>query len=60
MFEYECPYCNSELKGSFGDNVYCEKCDITYETEWDYTDQSNMGAWLTGVEFIAKLNITDF
>jgi len=58
MFEYNCPHCEEELKGSFGDNVYCSKCDKTYETDWDYTDiyEGCMSAWFTGVEYDGKIN----
>lgn len=57
-FEYNCPHCNSEMTGSFGENVYCEKCDLTFETEWDYISEGSMGAWLInriGIE--GKINI---
>ena len=49
-FEYSCPECENDLYGSFGDDVYCENCKNTYETDWDYTDayEGNMGAWITG------------
>ena len=50
MFEYECPYCNKILNGSFGDSVYCGKCNKTYETDWDYITIDSFGWWLTGVE----------
>ena len=56
MFTYDCPHCDEELTGSFGDDVYCPKCDKTYETDWDYLgDEMDMGAWLTGVEHEGNL-----
>jgi hypothetical protein len=54
MFEYNCPHCDSKMEGSFGDKVYCEKCDITFETDWD-GDGDSYFAWLTGVEFLGKI-----
>lgn len=57
MFEYECPHCNEELNGSFGDNVYCSKCNKTYETEWDYVREDTPSSWLTGKEYAGKVNI---
>ena len=58
MFLYDCPHCNTELKGSYGDDVYCKKCNITLETDWDMElfddgDESHW-AWLTGVEHKGK------
>lgn len=50
-FEYTCPHCEEEMSGSFGDNVYCEHCDITFETDWDSIDDDTFGAWLTGKEY---------
>lgn len=58
-FEYECPYCGTEMNGSFGDNVYCDSCDKTFETDWDYSDEDNMDAWLTGIEHDGKIDIKD-
>ena len=57
--EYNCPHCNSDLSGSFGDNVYCEDCDMTYETEWDYFGNYSPGGWLTGVEHEGKIDIEE-
>ncbi len=57
MFEYECSHCSKELRGSFGDNVYCGPCNKTYETGWDYIGEESMGVWLTGNEFNGKVNI---
>ena len=31
--DYGCPECGKELYGGFGEEVYCEECDVTYETE---------------------------
>lgn len=59
MFDYNCPHCEEELKGSFGDNVYCKKCNKSYETDWDYTSYDSAGAWLTGVEYEGKINIEE-
>jgi hypothetical protein len=60
MFTYDCPYCNSELEGSYGDDVYCEKCNKTYETDWDYTSYDSMSAWLTGNEVNGKVDYDYF
>jgi uncharacterized Zn finger protein (UPF0148 family) len=48
MFEYTCPECETELEGSFGEDVVCPKCGKTWETDWDYTDASEgcMAAWI--------------
>ena len=35
VFKYFCPICWAELEGDFGEDVYCDKCDVTYETDWD-------------------------
>jgi len=56
-FEYECPKCYNEMEGSFGDNVYCETCDVSYETDWDYTSGDSMGAWLSGKKYTGKVDI---
>ena len=46
-FTYDCPHCNFEMRGDFGDNVYCPECDKSYETEWEYADgEYGMFAWL--------------
>ena len=47
-FTYECPACGEELRGSFGDEVYCEACGIVYETDWDYVDEDSITAWIVG------------
>ena len=57
IFEYECPHCGTEMTGSFGDNVYCHKCDKTFETDWDSPDDDSYGAWLTGVEQNGKVDL---
>lgn len=45
--KYNCPKCDSELEGEgFGDRVYCEKCDLTYETDWEYDEGYDYGCWL--------------
>ena len=59
MLEYECPHCGKELRGSFGDNVYCDKCDKTYETDWDYVTEDNIGCWLGGTEYNGKVDVID-
>jgi hypothetical protein len=61
MLNYYCAYCDKELTGSFGDNVYCDNCDISFETDWDYIDagDGNMSAWLTGVEYKGKVEASD-
>lgn len=48
MFEYDCPECGKELQGSFGDDVYCDECKITFETDWDYVNDDCMAAWIVG------------
>ena len=50
MFEYECPHCDEELKGDFGEDVHCKKCNKTYETDWDYTASDSMSDLLKGKE----------
>jgi hypothetical protein len=58
IFSYSCPHCDLEIEnGGFGDNVYCENCDKTFETDWDYITEDYMSAWLTGVEYDGKINI---
>ena len=51
-FEYECPHCGNEMEGDFGEDVHCEKCNKTYETDWEYTnvEEGCMSAWLIGKE----------
>lgn len=56
MFEYDCPHCDKVLKGGFGDDVYCNICNKTYETDWDYISEDSMGAWLTGKEYDGNTN----
>jgi hypothetical protein len=56
-FDYNCPHCGKELSGSYGDDVYCDVCDITYETDYtDGYDDENEWAdgYLTGVEHKGK------
>ncbi len=61
MFDYECPYCDKELKGSFGDNVYCSVCNKTYVTDYDYIGDNyedySLTAWLTGKEYNGMVDI---
>lgn len=50
-FTYDCPECGEEMKGTFGEDVYCKKCNITYETDCDLSyggDYSgyNWSAWI--------------
>lgn len=51
MFEYECPHCSKELTGSFGEDVYCDNCDLIFGTDYDLNLDSEGGenyfAWLT-------------
>lgn len=54
MLNYDCPYCEEELWGEFGESVYCEKCNKTFETDWDYTSYSSISCWLTGIEYIGN------
>lgn len=61
-FEYNCPHCNTLMYGSFGDNVYCPKCDLSFETENEcsYSDEGDIyGSWLTGKEFKGKVDLDD-
>lgn len=37
---YSCNHYNNDLKGSFGDNVYCENCDVTFE---NFVELNNAG-----------------
>lgn len=60
MFTYDCPNCGEEMKGSFGDNVYCKSCNKTYETDWDYVGGDyDMAAWLTSVEYEGKVDVPE-
>jgi hypothetical protein len=43
---YDCPECGKELSGNFGDEVTCEDCNKTYETEWEYVGD-NIACWVT-------------
>lgn len=56
-FNYNCPHCDEEMTGSFGDNVYCPNCDKTYETEWEYVTEDYFGWWLTGKEMDGKVDL---
>lgn len=44
---YDCPNCDKELEGDFGDNVTCDDCNKTYETDWDYVGDS-IACWIIG------------
>jgi len=48
MFKYDCPNCEEQMEGSFGDDVTCNDCGKTYETDWDYIDwiEGLMDAWI--------------
>jgi len=46
VFNYYCPICWDELEGDFGEDVYCDNCDVTYETDWDYINDGMTG-WIT-------------
>ena len=46
MLEYQCPDCGEELRGSFGDDVCCNKCDKTFSTDYDYVDDG-IACWIT-------------
>jgi hypothetical protein len=58
IFDYECPYCGTEMHGSFGDNVFCAPCNLSFETDQDGNDESFDG-WLTGIEHKGRINIPD-
>lgn len=48
--EYNCPNCDKELEGGFGDSVTCDVCNKTYETDWDYVgsfDDMSIACWIT-------------
>ena len=49
-FEYECPYCSNTIFGGIGDNVSCDLCKKSYETDYEYVTDDNLVAWLTGRE----------
>lgn len=57
MLKYECPHCDEDLDGSFGDNVYCPDCNKSYETDWDYTSSDSIGCWLNGIEHVGKVDV---
>lgn len=50
MLEYSCRHCGSSLSGAFGEKVYCEECDMTFETDYDYTEEGSIVCWITGAE----------
>ena len=58
MLNYNCPYCDEELFGSFGENVYCKNCNKTYETDWDYAGD-NIDCRLTGAEYTGKADLEE-
>jgi hypothetical protein len=58
IFEFECPHCGTEMKGTFVGNVYCPNCDLSFETDSDGNDD-NFDAWLTGKEFKGKIDISN-
>ncbi len=45
-FEYDCPICDNQLKGSFGDDIICNECNKSFETDWD-GDGYAYHAWIT-------------
>ena len=45
---YSCKYCDNELEGNFGDRVYCDKCNKTFETDYDYASEENLFCWTVG------------
>lgn len=63
FFWYNCRHCGLEITGSFGDNVYCKNCNLTFETECDLDHSEEGGeshyAWLTGKEHIGKVDIQE-
>lgn len=54
----DCPYCGCEMDVNFGDNVYCDNCNITFETDFELVDCENgiYSTWLTGKEEIGKID----
>tara|TARA_R100001039_G_scaffold10623_1_gene5402 strand:+ start:35627 stop:35815 length:189 start_codon:yes stop_codon:yes gene_type:complete len=59
MFEYDCPECGEEMQGSFGDNVYCKNCNITYETELEQVTYDSFSSWICGVLGEGKIDIDE-
>nr|DAR80503.1 MAG TPA: DNA-directed RNA polymerase [Caudoviricetes sp.] len=54
----DCPHCGCEMDVNFGDNVYCDNCNITFETDFELVDCENgiYSTWLTGKEEIGKID----
>lgn len=43
--EYNCPICDEEITGGFGDDVECTKCNKTFETDYD-TSADGYSCWI--------------
>lgn len=53
-----CPKCGGPCQGGeFGANAYCPKCELVYETDWDYTDAADgsRSSWIVGEGVPMKL-----
>ena len=44
---YQCEKCGTEMCGTFGDDVTCEKCGTVYATDWDCTSDGDIMCWIT-------------
>ena len=44
--EYWCPEYGDELFGRLGEDVFCEACGLTFETDWDYESDDSMTCWI--------------
>ena len=66
-FEYVCPDCICVLEGDEDNHVYCDPCDKTWETSFDYQWDINDGMGgeeyrvgeLTGKSIIGEHDIKD-
>lgn len=56
----ECPNCEDELEGGmFGDNAYCEKCNITFETDYYRHPRHPITSCLSGIEYKGRVKMDD-
>ena len=54
---YNCPHCGKEIKGFVWGDVYCSDCNITFEVEFEESND-NMFSWFTGREWEGKFEKT--
>lgn len=54
-FQYDCPHCDSEMNGDIGEDVDCEECQLTFETDWEMLTRDSMTACLSGKEMPIKV-----